>query len=87
MAIQVPSHATSQAGQSGGAPGTGEFGVRIAGIAEDQGEGKLVYEPGHPDANASGFCARYPDIDTTQETAKLMDAKRMYEANASVFQI
>ena len=81
MAIQVPF--TPLVGS--GAPGTGEFGVRIAGIAEDQGEGKLVYEPGHPDANASGF-VRYPDIDTTQETAKLMDAKRMFEANASVFQ-
>jgi flagellar basal-body rod protein FlgC len=81
QAIQVPF--TPLAGS--GAPGTGEFGVRIAGIAEDQGEGKLVYEPGHPDANANGF-VRYPDIDTTQETVKLMDAKRMYEANASVFQ-
>lgn len=66
-------------------PNTGEFGVRVAGIAEDQGEGRLVYEPGHPDANASGY-VRYPDIDTTQELVKLMDAKRIYEANAAVFQ-
>ncbi len=63
----------------------GEFGVRVAGIAEDQGEGRLVYEPGHPDADASGY-VRYPDIDTTQELVRLMDAKRMYEANAAVFQ-
>ena len=63
----------------------GEFGVRVAGIAEDAGEGRLVYEPGHPDADASGY-VRYPDIDTTQELVHLLDAKRMYEANASVFQ-
>ena len=69
----------------GGGPDAGQFGVRVAGIAEDQGEGRLVYEPGHPDANASGY-VRYPDIDTTQETVKLLDAKRMYEANAAVFQ-
>ena len=66
-------------------PDAGEYGVRVAGIAEDNGEGRLVYEPGHPDANASGY-VRYPDIDTTQELVKLMDAKRMYEANAAVFQ-
>ncbi len=66
-------------------PNAGEYGVRVAGIAEDQGEGRLVYEPGHPDANASGY-VRYPDIDTTQELVKLMDAKRLYEANAAVFQ-
>ncbi|HEY0930646.1 MAG TPA: flagellar basal body rod protein FlgC [Gemmatimonas sp.] len=63
----------------------GEYGVRVAGVAEDQGEGRLVYEPGHPDADANGY-VRYPDIDTTQELVKLMDAKRIYEANAAVFQ-
>lgn len=63
----------------------GEYGVRVAGVAEDEGEGRLVYEPSHPDANESGY-VRYPDIDTTQELVNLMDAKRMYEANASVFQ-
>ncbi|MCE2901289.1 MAG: flagellar basal body rod protein FlgC [Gemmatimonas sp.] len=62
-----------------------EYGVRVAGIAEDQGEGRLQYEPGHPDADANGY-VRYPDVDTAQELVKLMDAKRMYEANASVFQ-
>jgi flagellar basal-body rod protein FlgC len=72
-----------------GAQGTnsalgGEYGVRVTGIAEDQGQGRLVYEPGHPDANEAGY-VRYPDIDTTQELVKLMDAKRIYEANAAVF--
>jgi flagellar basal-body rod protein FlgC len=80
--IEVPvlSYSAATAG-----PNAGEYGVRVAGIAEDQGEGRLVYEPGHPDANASGY-VRYPDIDTTQELVKLMDAKRIYEANAAVFQ-
>ncbi len=74
-----------RADNAGPGPNGGEYGVRVAGIAEDQGEGRLVYEPGHPDANASGY-VRYPDIDTTQELVKLMDAKRLYEANAAVFQ-
>lgn len=80
-AIEVPVIGAQGAGNS---PVGGEYGVRVAGIAEDQGEGRLVYEPGHPDANEAGY-VRYPDIDTTQELVKLMDAKRMYEANAAVF--
>lgn len=63
----------------------GQFGVRVAGVAEDQGEGRLAYEPGHPDADANGY-VRYPDVDTTQELVKLLDARRIYEANAAVFQ-
>ena len=63
----------------------GQYGVRVAGIAEDQGEGRLMYEPGHPDADNNGY-VRYPDVDTTQELVKLMDTKRIYEANAAVFQ-
>ncbi|MBY0489598.1 MAG: flagellar basal body rod protein FlgC [Gemmatimonadaceae bacterium] len=70
---------------SSAGPGEGQFGVVVAGIAQDEGQGHLVYEPGNPMANADGF-VRYPDIDTTQETVKLLDAKRMYEANATVFQ-
>lgn len=83
-AIEVPvlQYRTDSAGPG---PNSGEFGVRIAGIAEDVGEGRLAYEPGHPDADANGY-VRYPDIDTTQELVKLMDAKRIYEANAAVFQ-
>lgn len=63
----------------------GPLGVRVAGIAQDQGEGRLAYEPGHPDADANGY-VRYPDVDTTEEMVKLLDAKRIYEANAAVFQ-
>lgn len=81
-AIEVPVLSYNAASTG---PNSGEFGVRVAGIAEDQGEGRLVYEPGHPDADANGY-VRMPDIDTTQELVKLMDAKRMYEANAAVFQ-
>ncbi len=64
---------------------SGEFGVRVVGSVEDPSEGRLVYEPGHPDADDAGY-VRYPDIDTTQEMVKLMDAKRIFEANAAVFQ-
>jgi flagellar basal-body rod protein FlgC len=81
--IQVPVLG-AQGRVNGLGPMGGEFGVRVAGIAEDQGTGRLVYEPGHPDANEAGY-VRYPDVDTTQELVKLMDAKRIYEANSAVF--
>ena len=58
--------------------------VEVAEVRADPTPGMMVYEPGHPDANEAGY-VRYPDIDTTQELVKLMDAKRIYEANAAVF--
>lgn len=67
----------------GGADGT--RGVRVAGVEEDQSEGPLVYDPGHPDANAQGY-VRYPNVRVTDEMVDLMDARRIYEANATVFQ-
>ncbi len=84
-AIEVPVLPTTGGMNGMNGMNGGEYGVRVAGIAEDQGEGRLVYEPGHPDANDAGY-VRYPDIDTTQEMVKLMDAKRIFEANAAVFQ-
>lgn len=69
----------------GNDPGTGQYGVRVAGVAVDEGTGHRVYEPGHPDADKDGYVT-YPDVDTNQEMVKLLDAKRLYEANAAVFQ-
>jgi flagellar basal-body rod protein FlgC len=60
-------------------------GVAVRGIAEDATEGPLVYEPGHPDADAAGY-VRYPNVRITDELIDLMDARRVYEANATVFQ-
>ena len=65
--------------------GDGLYGVRVAQVADDQTEGPLVYEPGHPDADANGY-VRYPNVRTTDEMIDLLDARRMYDANATVFQ-
>ncbi|MBI2795778.1 MAG: flagellar basal body rod protein FlgC [Gemmatimonadetes bacterium] len=69
----------------GDTPADRAYGVTVTGIVEDQSEGPLVYEPGHPDANAQGF-VRYPNVSLTDEVVDLMDARRAYEANATVFQ-
>lgn len=41
---------------------------------------RLVYEPGHPDANSKGFVA-YPDINPVSEMVNLIGITRAYEAN------
>ena len=60
-------------------------GVDVTGISEDATPGPLVYDPSHPDANADGY-VRYPNVSVTDEMVGLMDARRLYEANATVFQ-
>ena len=63
----------------------GLHGVRVAGIAEDQTEGPLVYDPSHPDADGNGY-VRYPNVRVTDEMIDMLDARRIYDANATVFQ-
>ena len=65
-------------------PDTGAGGVRVVGIAEDPSEGPLVYDPGHPDADETGY-VRYPNVNITEEMVELLEARRVYEANATVF--
>jgi flagellar basal-body rod protein FlgC len=68
----------SAMGGSGVAPG----GVQATAITEDQTNGKLVYDPSHPDANAQGY-VRMPNVDTVTEMVDLIDAQRSYEANVT----
>ena len=63
-------------------PATGRPGLQIV---HDPRPGRLLYDPGHPDANAQGF-VEYPNVDTQGELVDLMIARRVHEANVSVFQ-
>jgi len=65
-------------GSSGVAPG----GVQASEITEDQTNGKLVYDPSHPDADEQGYI-RMPNVDTVTEMVDLIDAQRAYEANVT----
>jgi flagellar basal-body rod protein FlgC len=66
---------------SGGRPG----GVEVAGIAEDSTPNKMVYDPGHPDADANGYVAM-PNVDSVTEMVDLISASRAYEANVTALQ-
>ena len=63
--------------------GEGTTGVYVEASAESNSEGRLVYEPNHPLADAEGY-VRYPDIDLGQQMGNLIMAQRGYEANAAV---
>lgn len=57
-------------------------GVRAVGIGTDDTEGKLVYDPGHPDANADGY-VQLPNVDIVTEMVDMITASRAYEANVT----
>ena len=67
-----------QAGQTAGAQQ-----VRIARIEKDPRPPRLVYLPGHPDANEQGMVA-VPDINIHEEMVDMITASRTYEANLAV---
>lgn len=55
-------------------------GVKIRKIVEDDSPFKLVYEPGHPDADENGYL-KMPNVDTVKEMVDLISAQRSYDAN------
>ncbi|MCI5501401.1 MAG: flagellar basal body rod protein FlgC [Lachnospiraceae bacterium] len=59
-------------------------GVKISEIFEDPSEGRMVYDPSHPDADEKGYVT-YPNVNTVTEMTDMIDASRSYEANVTAF--
>ena len=60
-------------------------GVKVSGVYEDTvTEMNMVYDPSHPDADENGYVT-YPNVNIITEMTNLIDATRMYEANATAF--
>ncbi|MBU5677409.1 flagellar basal body rod protein FlgC [Alkaliphilus sp. MSJ-5] len=57
-------------------------GVEISSIQNDSSPYKKVYEPGHPDADESGYVLM-PNVDIVTEMANMISATRAYEANVT----
>ena len=79
---------TALAGAMGpNAPGsaTPARGVEVVSIAEAQAPNRMVYDPGHPDANADGYVSM-PNVDPVTEMVDLIAASRAYEANVTAMQ-
>ncbi|HWI06770.1 MAG TPA: flagellar basal body rod protein FlgC [Solirubrobacteraceae bacterium] len=60
-------------------------GVRVAAIAQDATPNRLVYDPGHPDADERGYVSM-PNVQPVTEMVDLITASRGYEANVTVMQ-
>ena len=56
--------------------------VRMTGVVDDPTPPVQRYEPGNPDADASGY-VDYPAIDPEHEMVDLMGSVRAYQLNAS----
>ena len=57
-------------------------GVRAISIMEDTTQGPMVYDPGHPDANADGYVEK-PNVNIITEMVDMITAQRAYEANST----
>ena len=52
-------------------------------IVKDGKPARMVYEPGHPDADPEGY-VHYPDIDIVTEMVDMITAQRGFEANTQM---
>lgn len=69
----------------GASSGSTSRGVRVAGVVESQTPNRLIYDPGHPDANPEGY-VEMPNVNPVIEMTDLISASRAYEANVTAMQ-
>jgi flagellar basal-body rod protein FlgC len=67
-------------GQSG-TPG----GVQVAGVVSDPTPDQLIYDPGHPGANAQGY-VRMPNVNPVTEMTDLISESNSYQADVTAMQ-
>ena len=61
------------------APGAATGGVKVADVVESQAPDKLVYEPGNPLADASGY-VKMPNVDVVHP-ARIIAIRHTHELN------
>ncbi|MEY3288954.1 MAG: flagellar basal body rod protein FlgC [Pseudomonadota bacterium] len=57
-----------------------EAGVKVTRVIEDTNPAKLVYNPGHPQANKEGYVAM-PNVNVAEEMVNMLSASRSYQTN------
>ncbi len=57
-------------------------GAEVISISADVGQGRLVYDPSHPDANGDGY-VEMPNVNPINEMVDMLTASRAYEANVT----
>jgi flagellar basal-body rod protein FlgC len=80
---QVVFESVLRAQQSSDGVNSGAQTVQIARIEKDSRPPRMIYNPGHPDADAHGMVA-VPDINIHEEMVDMIAASRSYDANIAV---
>jgi flagellar basal-body rod protein FlgC len=80
---QVVFESVLQRAQAGGGNGATLQGPQVGHIQNDTRPGRALFQPGHPDADASGM-VQYPNVNLYEEMADMIVASRTYEANLAV---
>lgn len=57
-------------------------GVRVEEVSADATDYRMVYDPGHPDADAGGY-VKMPNVNVVEEMVDMISATRAYEANVA----
>jgi flagellar basal-body rod protein FlgC len=60
--------------------------VKPGKVEKDKSDFEMVYDPGHPAADANGYIKR-PNVRSIIEMADMREAQRSYEANVSAIDI
>ncbi len=77
-----PAHMSTTAGSSTEIGGGIESNVSVA---PDSSDFRVVYDPGHPDADEGGYVLM-PNVNPISEMVDMITASRAYEANISAVQ-
>lgn len=85
VVLQEDAGSTFGATLDGALKGSRPGGVKVTQIAQDATPNRLVYDPGHPDADARGYVSM-PNVQPVTEMVDLITASRGYEANVTVMQ-
>jgi flagellar basal-body rod protein FlgC len=80
---EVSFESVMSAQQNSDAPDATSQTVRIASVHKDMRPPRMVYNPGHPDANPQGMVAM-PNINIHEEMVDMIASSRSYEANLAV---
>ena len=61
--------------------------VRVAGIENDTRPHRLVFQPGHPDADQKTGMVKYPNVSVHEEMADLIVFEQAFAASARVISV
>lgn len=57
----------------------------VQAVVADSSDPRLVFQPGHPDANDDGYVA-YPNVNVVTSMTDMMSTARLYQANITALE-